>query len=99
MIMSTPQGFQPLIDAEVFVDVHRVVGGPEPEPSAPRNKICRICATEILLWGLRAWWVRERKKGLLDGAVLRRPDCPEGRACNRQRDHGTIYALKGMNDH
>lgn len=99
MILSTPQRFQPLLDAEVFVDVHRVAGGIDPDPTAPRNRICRICATEILLWGLRAWWMLERKKGHLDNSVTSRPDCPEGRSCTRQGDHGMsrmIYVLLSL---
>ncbi|KAJ3524086.1 hypothetical protein NM688_g8623 [Phlebia brevispora] len=87
MILSSPQGFQPLIDEEIFMDVHRVAGGPEPEAGAIRNRICRICATEVLLWGLRQWWMLERKKGRLDESVTSRLDCSEGRACPRQKDH------------
>ena len=93
MILSTPQGFRPLIDAEVFTDSHRVAGGHEPDSTTPRNRICRICATEILLWGLRAWWILERKKGRLDEDVIKRPDCPEGRDCTRQRDNSTFPPL------
>ncbi|PSR83883.1 hypothetical protein PHLCEN_2v5592 [Hermanssonia centrifuga] len=40
-----------------------------------------------MLWGLRAWWLQERKKGLLEESVLKRPDCPEGRMCELQRDY------------
>ncbi|EMD39929.1 hypothetical protein CERSUDRAFT_46110 [Gelatoporia subvermispora B] len=87
-IQNQPRQFAPLIDSELFMDLYTVGGGVDPDPSAPRHKICRLCATEVLLFGLREWWVRERKKGFLDEAVLKRPDCPEGSACSRQKDHG-----------
>ena len=88
MIMSMPRGFAPLIESDIFLDVHPVTAGTDPDPSAPRNRICRMCATEILLWGLREWWVIERRKGFLDEGILKRPDCPEGMACSRQKHHG-----------
>ena len=96
MILSTPLQFQPLVDAEVFVDVHRVSGGPEPAPGTSRDRICRMCATEVLFWGLRAWWLLERKKGLLAETVTRRPDCPEGRHCDSQRDQGASSSTCGQ---
>lgn len=88
MILRTPRQFAPLIESDLFVDVHGVTPGVDPDPSAPRNRICRMCATEILLWGLREWWIQERKKGFLEEALLKRPDCPEGNTCSRQRDQG-----------
>ncbi|PCH40105.1 hypothetical protein WOLCODRAFT_23844 [Wolfiporia cocos MD-104 SS10] len=86
-IQSQPRQFAPLMELELFVDVHSVSGGIDPDPSAPRNSICRVCATEVFLWGLRDWWVRERKKGFLEESVTKRPDCPEGSGCDRQKDH------------
>jgi E3 ubiquitin-protein ligase CHFR len=37
-----------------------------------------MCAAEVLLYGLKDWWIRERKKGLLDPSLADRPDCPDG---------------------
>lgn len=86
-IQSQPRQFAPLLELELFVDVHSVAGGVDPDPTAPRNRICRLCAGEILLYGLREWWVRERQKGDLPEAVTKRPDCPDGRACANQKDY------------
>ena len=77
-----------MIELELFMDLHPVAGGIDPDPNAPRTRICRICATEVLLYGLRDWWVRERKKGFLEEHVMARPDCPDGAQCPRQKDHG-----------
>ncbi|TBU28621.1 hypothetical protein BD311DRAFT_758099 [Dichomitus squalens] len=86
-IQNQPRQFAPLIELELFMDVHSTSGGVDPDPSAPRSRICRVCAAEILLYGLRDWWVRERKKGFLERHVLARPDCPEGSQCPRQKLH------------
>ncbi|KAH8104575.1 hypothetical protein BXZ70DRAFT_888072 [Cristinia sonorae] len=88
MILQTPRQFEPLFERDLFMDVHGVSGGVDPNPTAPRQKICRACATEVLLWGLRDWWVQERKKGFLEEAIMKRPDCPDGNECVRQKDHG-----------
>ncbi len=87
MIIASPRQFAPLLEAELFVDMYNVVPGEDVDHSASRNRICRLCATEVMLWGLRAWWLQERKKGLLEESVLKRPDCPEGRMCELQRDY------------
>ncbi|OCH85581.1 hypothetical protein OBBRIDRAFT_298029 [Obba rivulosa] len=92
-IQNQPRQFAPLIELELFMDLYTVGGGVDPDPSAPRHRICRLCATEILLWGLRDWWIRERKKGILDDTEWNRPDCPEGSACSRQKDHGRSYSM------
>ncbi|OSD07204.1 hypothetical protein PYCCODRAFT_1381772, partial [Trametes coccinea BRFM310] len=86
-IQNQPRGFAPLIELEIFMDLHPVMGGVDPDPSAPRTRICRMCAAEVLLYGLRDWWIRERKKGFLEEHVMARPDCPEGSQCPRQKDH------------
>ncbi|KAM5535019.1 hypothetical protein V8D89_011247 [Ganoderma adspersum] len=86
-IQNQPRQFAPLIEQEMFMDVHPVASGIDPDPRAPRRRICRVCAAEILLFGLREWWVRERKKGFLEPHVLARPDCPDGSQCPRQRHH------------
>lgn len=70
---------------DVFSDVHGVAAGVDPDPLAPRNKICRVCAAEALLYGLKEWWIRERQKGFLEESVLGRNDCPDGAACARQK--------------
>lgn len=88
MITSSPRGFTPLIENDLFMDVHPVTAGIDPDPSAPRNRVCRMCATEILLWGLKEWWVLERRKGFLEEQILKRPDCLDGAMCSRQKDHG-----------
>jgi E3 ubiquitin-protein ligase CHFR len=89
-VQKTPRQFIPLFDLELFADVHPVVGGIDPNPLAPRQRICRVCAAEVFLWGLKDWWVRERKKGLLGANVLKRKDCPNGSGCRRQKDQGKV---------
>ncbi|KZT19495.1 hypothetical protein NEOLEDRAFT_1077597 [Neolentinus lepideus HHB14362 ss-1] len=92
-LQSQPRGFAPLIELELFADVHGVASGTDPDPTAPRSRICRICATEVLLWGLRDWWIRERQKGFLEEDVLRRKDCPDGWGCQKQKDLGAYASL------
>ncbi|KAF8349267.1 hypothetical protein F5887DRAFT_945253 [Amanita rubescens] len=84
-IQAQPRGFQPLIELDLFSDVHGVAAGIDPDPSAPRNRICRVCAAEVLLYGLKEWWIRERQKGFLEENVFRRKDCPDGAACALQK--------------
>lgn len=86
-IHSQSGQFAPLFELDLFADVHAVSAGPEPGLDTPRNKVCRVCAAEIFLWGVRDWWVRERRKGFLEEEVTRRLDCPEGRMCARQKDY------------
>nr|GAT60124.1 predicted protein [Mycena chlorophos] len=85
-ILLQPRGFLPLIEQELFVDVHSSAGGTDPDPQAPRNKICRQCAAEVFLYGLRDWFLRERSKGFLEEAVLRKKDCVDGAECRRQQE-------------
>lgn len=85
-IHSQPNGFRPLIELDLFVDIHSVTAGIDENPDAPRNRICRQCATEVMLWGIKDWWIRERQKGFLEETVTRRPDCKEGASCSRQKD-------------
>ncbi|KAK2459633.1 hypothetical protein APHAL10511_008278 [Amanita phalloides] len=84
-IQSQPRGFQPLIEQDLFNDVHGVAAGIDADPSAPRNRICRVCAAEVLLHELKGWWIRERQKGFLEESVVRRKDCPDGNACPQQK--------------
>ena len=88
-IQSQSRGFQPLIEMDLFSDVHGVAAGIDPDPNAPRNRICRVCAAEVLLYGLKDWWIRERQKGFLEETVLGRRDCPDGNNCTRQKFLGT----------
>lgn len=87
-IQTQPRQFAPLIELDLFQDIHNVAGGIDPGLNAIRSRICRLCSAEVFLWGLRDWWVRERRKGFLEEYVTRRPDCAEGSGCARQKDHG-----------
>lgn len=86
-IQSQPRKFAPLIELDLFADVHSVAAGIDPGADGPRERICRLCATEVLLWGLKDWWIRERKKGFLDESVTLRKDCPDGSSCHHQGEH------------
>ncbi|KAK7690024.1 hypothetical protein QCA50_006668 [Cerrena zonata] len=86
IILRSPRQFAPLFEADIFSDLYSVSPGVDADPSAPRNRICRMCAAEVLVWGLKLWWVQERKKGFLEPAILNRPDCAEGSECIRQKD-------------
>lgn len=77
------------MELDLFSDVHGVAAGTDLNPENPRSRICRLCATEVLLWGLREWWLRERQKGFLEETVTSRKDCLEGSTCSRQKDLGT----------
>ncbi|KAF8172010.1 hypothetical protein K438DRAFT_1921071 [Mycena galopus ATCC 62051] len=85
-VQAQPQGFLPLIQLELFIDVHAVPAGPDLESDAPRSRICRHCASEVFLYGLRDWFLRERQKGFLEESVLSRKDCVDGEECTQQRD-------------
>lgn len=89
-VQSQPRGFATLIEQDVFSDIHGH-GEQVLNPERPMNGICRICALEILLWGIRDWWVRERWKGLLDENVMNRKDCVDGQTCSNQRDLGIRF--------
>ncbi len=83
-----------MFDADLFSDIHNVSpGGPDPDPSAPRRRICRLCASEVMLYGLREWWIEERRKGFLEGPMVERKDCADGRDCRRQQDLGPSFRL------
>ncbi|KIK93726.1 hypothetical protein PAXRUDRAFT_828667 [Paxillus rubicundulus Ve08.2h10] len=85
-IQSQPSGFLPLIELDLFVDMHNVAAGIDENPNAPRNSICRHCATKVLIWGLKEWWIRKRQEGYPDEVTVKRPDCEEGSSCGRQKD-------------
>ncbi|KAF7365036.1 hypothetical protein MVEN_00374700 [Mycena venus] len=92
-IQAQPRAFLPLIQLELFVDVHAVPAGVDPDPEAPRTRICRHCASEVFLYGLRDWFLRERQKGFLEESVTSRKDCEDGSECSRQRDLGWFYCV------
>ncbi|KAH8825214.1 hypothetical protein DL96DRAFT_1712234 [Flagelloscypha sp. PMI_526] len=81
-IRDSPTGFQALIDDDVFPDAPMNEDG----ESIPRSRSCRDCARSIFIWGLRAWWIRERQKGFLDEKTAARPDCIKGAGCERQTE-------------
>ncbi|CAK5284071.1 unnamed protein product [Mycena citricolor] len=82
-IQSQPAGFQPLIDLDLFGDVPRGADAAGSSTRA-RNKICRHCAAEVFLYGLRDWFLRERQKGSVQ--EVKRIDCVDGVECSRQSD-------------
>ncbi|KAG7088296.1 hypothetical protein E1B28_012306 [Marasmius oreades] len=92
-IKAQPRQFAPLIEQDLFVDGALEL---EPHPEASREKICRRCATEVFLWGLKEWWIRERQKGFVEGRFAHRKDCPEGADCTRQKDLGESCFLLFM---
>ncbi|KAF8967056.1 hypothetical protein BDZ97DRAFT_1656803 [Flammula alnicola] len=85
-IQKLPRGFATLMDLELFSDIHGVAPGTEPNANAPRNKACRMCASEVFLWGLKEWWLREREKGFVEQSVMNRKDCPDKERCTRHKD-------------
>ncbi|KAG5645483.1 hypothetical protein DXG03_006028 [Asterophora parasitica] len=85
-IQSQPRRFQPLMEMELFSDIHGVTPDTDPDPEAPRKNICRQCAAEVFMSGLIEWWIRERQKGFLEGHIMTKKDCQEGRECDRQTD-------------
>ncbi|KAL0581162.1 hypothetical protein V5O48_000852 [Marasmius crinis-equi] len=86
-IRTQPRLFAPLIEQDLFLDGSSEV---DANPEAPRERTCRRCATEVFLWGLKEWWIRERRKGFVDERIALRKDCPEGSDCNRQKHLGNI---------
>ena len=94
-IQTQREGFQPLFDEGIFSEIHNVPAGIDPDPSAPRRYICRVCATEVFLYGLRDWWIRERRKAIKDGVFPQKPNCISGRACESLNDPGAyIHILR-----
>jgi len=86
-VEEQPRQFRPLIELDLFADVHVDVGpSTDADRSESQERICRQCACEILLWGLKDWWIRERKKGFLEDSVMQRKDCPNGSNCVTQKD-------------
>ncbi|KDR82670.1 hypothetical protein GALMADRAFT_238141 [Galerina marginata CBS 339.88] len=86
-IQKQPRGFVPLIELELYTDVHAVAPGLDPGPDAPRSRVCRMCAAETFLWGLKEWWVLERQKGLLEASAMNRKDCPDAGRCILQKEN------------
>ncbi|KAF4617933.1 hypothetical protein D9613_006028 [Agrocybe pediades] len=86
-VQKQPRGLAMLVELELFSDFHiGTSGAAEPvDIDTPRSKACRMCAAEIFLWGLKEWWVRERKKGFLEERYANRKDCPQGEQCTKQK--------------
>ncbi|KAF8527464.1 hypothetical protein BU17DRAFT_31193, partial [Hysterangium stoloniferum] len=84
--LQQSRGFMPLINKGIFDDLHGVSGGDDPDPTAPRRRICRLCAGQILIYGFKEWWIRERRHGNLPADIASRKDCVEGSLCDRQND-------------
>ncbi|KAJ3747103.1 hypothetical protein DFH05DRAFT_773904 [Lentinula detonsa] len=82
-ILEQPRQFQPLIEMDLFTISHVAA---ESDSSATPHTICRSCACEIFIWGLKDWWIRERRKGFLEESVMNRKDCPEGSGCVMQTE-------------
>ncbi|CAE6503632.1 unnamed protein product [Rhizoctonia solani] len=65
---------------------------PVPPPSSRRRRICRECATEVFLFGLKDWWAREMRtpigKERLPVWVVSRQVCESGEACVEQMNNG-----------
>jgi len=67
---------------------------PDVNPDAPRENICRVCALDLFLYGIKDWWTQERAKGFVEEAILNRKDCPQGHSCPLQtQDPGKLHAL------
>ncbi|CAE6527540.1 unnamed protein product [Rhizoctonia solani] len=65
---------------------------PVPTPPSRRRRICRECATEVFLSGLKDWWAREMRtpigKERLPVWVVSRQVCGSGDACAEQMNNG-----------
>jgi len=84
-ILARPDGFQRLIEEDVFVDLYPNANPlHDSDPQAPRQRICRICASEVFIWGLKGWWYQQRISGHVDPEVMGRKDCPDGSSCGEQ---------------
>lgn len=61
-----------------------------PAPDANRNRICRLCAAEVLIYSIKSWWIRERRNAVKKGKMQERKDCEHGRNCDDINDpaHG-----------
>ncbi|CAE7195726.1 unnamed protein product [Rhizoctonia solani] len=62
-----------------------------PLPSSRRRRICRECATEVFLSGLKDWWAREMRtpigKERLPVWVASRQVCESGETCAEQMNN------------
>lgn len=85
-MLQQPHSFMSLIDSGIFDDLHGVAGGDDPDPTAPRRRICRLCAAQLLIHGMKDWWIRERRHGNLPNDVVMRKDCSNGCGCDKQSD-------------
>ncbi|KEP53223.1 putative RING finger protein [Rhizoctonia solani 123E] len=70
---------------------------PAPTPPSRRRRICRECATEVFLSGLKDWWAREMRtpigKERLPVWVVSRQVCGSGDACAEQMNNAHAKAF------
>ncbi|KAF8582819.1 hypothetical protein K439DRAFT_1661584 [Ramaria rubella] len=95
-VYKEPNSFTPLIDSGIFDDLHAVSGGDDPDPTAARRRICRLCAAQLLIHGFKDWWIRERNRGGLPDDVVSRKDCLQGSVCDKQNDPGEDVAVSAL---
>lgn len=67
-----------------------------PASSAPRRRrICRECATEVFMNGLKDWWAREMHTVIgrerLPVWVVARKMCEHGEVCTEQSNYGAFF--------
>lgn len=88
-----------MIDRGLFDDLYNVGGGDDPDPNAPRQRICWRCSVQVLIYGMREWWIRERRFVIGGGGVLsmdERKDCVDGEHCGRQGDISEWFFCCGI---
>jgi hypothetical protein len=63
----------------------------EPSRGPQLHKICRTCAVQVLIWGARSWWIKERAKAVESGElaenVRNRKDCDNMGNCEQEFDN------------
>ncbi|KDQ21009.1 hypothetical protein BOTBODRAFT_27022 [Botryobasidium botryosum FD-172 SS1] len=105
-ILSSPTGFQPLIDEGIF-SAQAPIPPADPEadnPARPISRICRECATEIFFHELYDWWARERAlivkvanaeiEGESDSAGERRESLPRWVRTRRDCENGRTCGMQ-----
>jgi hypothetical protein len=67
-----------------------------------RRRVCRECATEVFVHGLKDWWAREMRTTLgmerLPVWVVGRKMCDDGEDCNEQGNYGAscVFGLTSV---
>jgi E3 ubiquitin-protein ligase CHFR len=51
-VESSDEGYKYYFDDELFMDRYGISSHSD---SSPRKKICRECATDVFIWGLKDW--------------------------------------------